>query len=75
MYSYAGFSNSVYVINGELRSKAFGTSEHQFCGTLRARGRKTISNTVTGNPGIKGNIYVEGEEVDAIENKKIDVSV
>lgn len=36
---------------------------------------KPIFNTVTGNPGIKGNIYIEGEEVDVIENKKIDVSV
>lgn len=36
---------------------------------------KSMSNTVTGNPWIKGNMYVDGEEVDVVKNKKIKVSV
>lgn len=69
-YSYAGNANSIYEINGDSRSRAFGTSEHPFRGTLKARGRNVYVNTVTGSPEIKGKIYVEGENVEVVENKR-----
>ena len=68
-YSYVGNANSIYVINGDSRSRAFGTNEHPFRGTLRTHGRNVYVNTITGNPVIKGKIYVEGGNVEVVENK------
>lgn len=69
-YSYAGNANSVYEINGDSRSRSFGTGDYPFRGTLRARGKNVYVNTVTGSPEIKGKIYVEGENVEVVENKR-----
>ena len=69
-FSYTGNPNSVYEINGDSRSRAFGTKEHSFNGTVRAKGKNVYVNTMTGNPDIKGNIFVEGVNVEVIQDKK-----
>lgn len=69
-FSYSGNPKSEYVINGDSRSRAFGTKEHPFNGTLRAKGKNIYVNTTTGGPTIKGKIYAEGENVEVVEDKK-----
>lgn len=68
-FSYSGNPKSEYVVNGDSRSRAFGTTEHPFNGTLRAKGKNVYVNTSTGSPTIKGKIYAEGENVEVVENK------
>lgn len=69
-FSYSGNPKSEYVINGDSRSRAFGTKEHPFNGTLRAKGKNVYVNTSTGGPIIKGKIYAEGQNVEVVEDKK-----
>lgn len=69
-FSYAGNPRSIYEINGDSRSRAFGTAEHPFNGTVRAKGRNVYVNTKAGNPTIKGNIFAEGENVEVIQDNK-----
>lgn len=69
-FSYSGNPKSDYVINGDSRSRAFGTKDHPFNGTLRAIGKNVYVNTTTGGPTIKGKIYAEGENVEVVEDKK-----
>ena len=69
-FSYMGNPRSVYEINGDSRSRAFGTSEYPFNGTLRAKGRNVYVNTKTGGAAIKGNIFAEGENVEVIQDNK-----
>lgn len=69
-FSYSGNPKSEYIVNGDSRSRAFGTTEHPFNGTLRAKGKNVYVNTSTGGPTIKGKIYAEGENVEVVEDKK-----
>lgn len=69
-FSYSGNPNSVYEINGDSKSRAFGTAEHSFNGTVRAKGNNVYVNTMTGMPKINGNIYVEGDNIEVIQDKK-----
>ena len=67
-FSYYGNPNSVYVINGDSKSRAFGTKEYPFNGTLKVKGENVYVNTTTGDPIIKGNIYAEGDNVEIVQN-------
>lgn len=69
-FSYTGNPKSEYIINGDSRSRAFGTKEHPFNGKLRAKGKNVYINTTTGNPQIIGMIYAEGENVEVVESQK-----
>jgi len=69
-FSYSGNPKSVYEINGNSRSRAFGTKEYPFRGTLRAKGKHVYVDTTTGNPAIIGHIYVEGNQLEVIQDKK-----
>jgi hypothetical protein len=71
-FSYSGNSKSVYEINGDSRSRSFGTKEHPFYGTLKVNGRNVYVNTTTGAPKIVGNIYVEGDNVEIVQDKRKD---
>lgn len=67
-FAYSGSQQSVYEINGDSRSRAFGTEKYPFCGTLKAKGKNVYVNTTTGNPSITGNIYVDGVNTEVIQN-------
>lgn len=69
-FSYSGNPKSVYEINGDSRSRAFGTREYPFRGTLRAKGKHVYVNTTTGSPDILGHIYAEGDYLEVIHDKK-----
>lgn len=69
-FSYSGNSQSVYEIYGDSRSRAFGTKDSPFYGTLKVRGNKLYVNTNTGGPVISGQIYVEGDDVEIVQDSK-----
>lgn len=69
-FAYSGNPQSVYEINGNSRSRCFGTKEYPFRGTLKAKGKNLYVNTTTGAPTIIGNINVEGENIEVIQNKR-----
>lgn len=69
-FAYSGNPQSVYEINGNSRSRCFGTKECPFRGTLKAKGKNLYVNTTTGDPTIIGNINVEGENIEVIQNKR-----
>lgn len=69
-FSYLGNPQSKYMINGDSKSRSFGTREYPFQGTLRAKGRNIYVNTTVGAPSIDGDIYLEGDNIEVIQNKK-----
>lgn len=68
-FSYSGNPNSVYEINGDSRSRTFGTEKHPFNGILRVKGSNIYVNTITGGPKINGYIYAEGENMEVVQDK------
>lgn len=69
-FAYLGSPQSIYEINGTSRSRCFGTKEYPFRGSLKAKGDNVYVNTITGNPTIIGNIFVEGQNIEVIQNKR-----
>lgn len=70
MFSYSGNPQSVYSINGNSKSRTFGSAEHPFYGTVKAAGKNVYINTVTGGAKIIGEIYAEGDNVEVVQNEK-----
>ena len=67
-FSYSGNPHSKYIVNGDSKSRSFGTREHPFKGTLKVKGRNIYVNTTVGSPSIDGDIYLEGDNIEVIQN-------
>ena len=67
-FSYSGNPHSKYIVNGDSKSRSFGTREHPFKGTLKVKGRNIYVNTTVGAPSIDGDIYLEGDNIEVIQN-------
>jgi len=68
MFSYSGNSQSIYEINGNSQSISFGTANHPFKGTVWAKGNKVYVNTLSDGSEILGEIYLEGDDVEVVQN-------
>lgn len=71
VFSYNGNPKSIYEINGNSMSRSFGTEDYPFLGTVRLKGNSVYVNTITGGAKILGNIYVEGNNLEIVQNEEI----